>query len=66
VYIQWIQHPVFKEKNLTLEHVKTSVGEYAVAVGQAILAPRPRHGSPEWQEQMAALCSLLPLQFLGE
>jgi hypothetical protein len=37
--ITWTNHPTDKNKNGSVEHVKTTVADYAIAVGQAVAAP---------------------------
>lgn len=55
MYIQWINHPQFPEKNGIKEHVANAFGECAIGYGQAVLAARPNYGTPEFLAERAEM-----------
>lgn len=52
-YVLWTNHPYNKNLNGTKEHVAVSVAESAFQFKQAVPAPRPRYGTPEWLAERA-------------
>ncbi|MGA7511336.1 MAG: hypothetical protein WBW46_00490 [Candidatus Sulfotelmatobacter sp.] len=58
MYIKWLNHPTDKTLNGQNFHVPRSVGEPAIYFQQAILAERPRYGSPEWAAERAEMAKL--------
>jgi hypothetical protein len=55
MFILWTNHPYDKNLNGTKEHVARSVAESAFQFKQAVLAEKPRYGTPEWLAERAAM-----------
>jgi hypothetical protein len=61
MYIQCLEtYPVVSERGKKI-HVPRSVAEVAIYRGEAVAAPRPNYGTPEWMAERAAADANRPL-----